>query len=1005
MSNDESGHAGSRFSIAQRVSPEQLLERMEESGALLLLAEPGMGRTTLVTRTLAEASRRGRTTRFEDYATLSPGESIAELESIACELRDDVASASNTVVGIDNLPAGDEYDAEVQTGLLREIVLTGSMVIVSSVPEAQMLAEMFGAAPCYWSCDLTLILSDDTRNCKLYEDYTHGVPTLAVALHKVMSATHSKEAIFANPQYQDAYMDIVTDCLRTGLMSEERVLRATLMLLGSGTFSDVERVLGEVDPDLWKSLSRDVPILDVDVAAEKFCCVGATQVDAIHVAFGFLRDQMVLAAHAIPRVVRLLIERGDVARASAISLMDAEPARCCAMGLAWATRFIDAGEVSTVVEAVNEARTLGKTRYAAYRNAVCALWAAGIDDAHIEERDVLKNLERGALSREVSDAVHARMCIRDGRDLGFIRLRGVRTVLDEELLVWIGAVQRMLRLQLEEAFALLVNEPGRLHVNSVTGFLLATLYMLCCYAMGSAPSNADQRAWDQMAVFLSRSGLRNLHAVHEAVSRSGVILGGRGSVEASYESVLRRSNAQGDRVPHGLFLMLAGMGDLRMGALTRAHVRFEESIRAFAELGLVGPERVVSLLDLMLRFRLGEMEKKANLLACRGASRSVDALISVLYIALFSPRDRASRKIRRSACPQDVHWLANTLGVDYADLSRRFVAALPVMWHEVTRVRAEGIDEWCEQHGSYRVRLPKRVVAQDVKPALPSTVQEEQPEAAVEVRLFGGLEVLVHGEPMDLRRIERRGAKSLLMFLGAMPNHTAKRYTLMESMWPDHDFASANRCVYAATSVLRRKLIEAVGSGSEVDVVVASKADGTVALGSAVACDVEQFEEAVRGALDCEGDDETVVEFCRTVEELYRGNLVVPTRDSMGVVAARSEELNTMFADAMVAGSRAAHALGLKMMACRFARRAHEADSMREDAVRVLVVALCAAGRQVEAERMFEAYVGVVVDRTRMPPSRTLREDVRALFAQMRKNKITRLNPGQLELGFGEQSA
>lgn len=1005
MPNEESGHTGSRFSIAQRVTPEHLFERMEESGALLLLAEPGMGRTTLVTRMLAEAARRGRATRFEDYATLSPCESIAELESIVDELRGDAGPASNTVVGIDNFPAGDECDAELQTGLLREIVLMGGMVVVSTVPEAQMIAEMLGEAPCYWSCDLTLSFSDDTRNCKLYEEYTHGVPALAVALHKVMSVTHSTKALFANPQYQDVYMEVVADCLRTGLMGEERVLRATLMLLGSGTFCDVDRILGEVDVDLWKSLSRDVPLLGIDVAAERFSCVGASEADAIHVAFGFLRDQMALAPHAIPRVARLLIERGDVARASAVTLMDAEPARCCAMGLAWATRFIDAGEVDIVVEAVNEARTLGKTRLAAYRNAVCALWAIGIDDARIEERQVLEILERGALSREVSDAVQARMCIRDGRDLGFIRFRGARTMLNEEILVWIGAVQRMLRLQLEDAFALLINEPGRLHVNSVMGFLLATLYMLCSYAMGSAPSNADQRAWEQMAVFLKRAGLRNLHAVHEAVSRSGVILGGRGSVEVSYESVLRRSGAQGDQVAYGLFLMLAGMGDLRMGALTRAHVRFEESVRVFAELGLVGLERVVSLLDLILRFRLGEMEKKANLLACRGASRSVDALISVLYIALFSPRDRTSRKIRRSACPQDVHWLANTLGVDYADLSRRFVSALPVMWHEVTRVRAEGIDEWCEQHGSYRVRPPKRVVVSDVKQAPPSSEQEEQPEAVVEVRLFGGLEVLVRGESMDLRRLERRGAKNLLMFLGAMPNHTAKRYTLMESIWPDHDYAGANRCVYAATSVLRRELTEALGSHGVTDLVGASKADGTVSLGSAVVCDVEQFEEAVRGTLDCEGDDETVVEFCRTVEELYRGNLVVPTRDSMGVVAARSEELNGMFADAMVSGSRAAHALGLKMMACRFARRAHEADPMREDAVRVLVVALCAAGRQVEAEQMFEAYIGQVVDQTRMPPSRTLREDVRALFAQMRRNKVTRLNPGQLEIGFGEQSA
>ena len=613
MPNEESGHTGSRFSIAQRVTPEQLFERMAESGALLLLAEPGMGRTTLVTRTLAEAARRGLTTRFEDYATLSPCESIAELESIVRELRDDAVSPSGTVVGIDNFPAGDECDSELQTGLLREIVLMGNMVVVSSVPEAQMLAEMLGEAPCYWSRDLTLNFSDEARSDKTYEDHTHGVPTLA--LRKVMSVTHSDEAVFANPQFQDAYMDMVAGCLRVGLMSEERVLRATLMLLGSGSFCEVDRILGEVDADLWKSLSRDVPMLGVDVAAERFSCVGASQVDAIHVAFGLLRDQMVLAAHAIPRVARLLIERGDVVRASEVTLMDSERARCCSMGLAWATQFIDAGEVDTVVEAVNEARTLGKTRLVAYRNAVCALWAVGIDDARIEEGDVLGFLERGALSREVTDAVHARMCIRYGRDPGFVRHPGARTVLSEEVSVWSDAVHRMLRLQLEEAYSLLVNEPGRLHVNSVVGFLLATLYMLCSYAMGSVPSNADQRAWDQMAVFLKRAGLRNLHAVHESVSRSGVILGGRGSVEVSYESVLRRSSAQGDRVPHGLFLMLAGMGDLRMGALTRAHVRFEESARVFAELGLVGLERVVSLLDLMLRFRLGEAEKKANLLA------------------------------------------------------------------------------------------------------------------------------------------------------------------------------------------------------------------------------------------------------------------------------------------------------------------------------------------------------------------------------------------------------
>jgi len=91
--------------------------------------------------------------------------------------------------------------------------------------------------------------------------------------------------------------------------------------------------------------------------------------------------------------------------------------------------------------------------------------------------------------------------------------------------------------------------------------------------------------------------------------------------------------------------------------------------------------------------------------------------------------------------------------------------------------------------------------------------------------------------------------------------------------------------------------------------------------------------------------------------------------------------------------------LGMKSLACRFAKKAHNADNMREDAMKVLAIALCAAGRHAEAERCYEQFVGRVVDMTKRPPSRQLRQAVEELLSGKVQKRLDR---GRGD-AFGEQ--
>ena len=181
----------------------------------------------------------------------------------------------------------------------------------------------------------------------------------------------------------------------------------------------------------------------------------------------------------------------------------------------------------------------------------------------------------------------------------------------------------------------------------------------------------------------------------------------------------------------------------------------------------------------------------------------------------------------------------------------------------------------------------------------------------------------------------------------------AKRFQLVEQVWPDCDYVSGFNKAYQTTSALRAVVAD-IDRG--VELIVASRTSGEISVNMGIVdCDVSEFRREAREAVDSE-DAERSLECARAAERLYAGDLYVPPSDGTGFVAAMRAELRCLYVDAMIEGSVAALALGHDRSAARLAGNAVLVDNMREDAVTALVRALRACGRGPEAQRQQRSY-------------------------------------------------
>lgn len=986
----------------------------------LVCCEPGMGRAELLMRLVSSLRLSGNDVRFEDFSSCGHDDAGTRLSELVRAILRRCSVAEGVTLVCDNFSCSDEADAERCVRHVRRALQAGCSVVLGISTASEILCDRLDEARCFWACDLCLPKPLSGDEALLYERYTYGIPALACAASKVDPELlpHVQSAA----GYQEAYAGVVDEALWHSSMEEERRTRLGALLLGFGSIAELREVVGRIDDVSLRSCARDVPLLGMSMARERFCCVDGHSTDGIHAAFATLAHASRGCPELVSRVVKVLVSRNDFRRAALVSTLCSDEHLRCAIGLEWGSEFVNAGEVSVVIDAVAEAREGGRVAQRGLFETSCVLAALGCgqDVAEFDQPHLWSSSTRRGRYAQLAYACRA-----------LLRGHVPGTVLDDSeddddlarALVAHGRVIDLLRLgRIADAYAQALLPHQTMEEGGVVRVLERMDALACATLMGIFPAKAEMDEYARDRQFLEDAGLVALLSLHDGLPSLVRALVGHEVLGRELEAGAQRADRMHDTLLYGLFMLGLGIADLREGIFGRAHVRLELARRAFDKSHARFWEASARLIDCTVRFHLGEVTACHGLAHCEGVSPSLDAVVRVLGAAMRPDAVDASATMSEHGdmrCPGEVLWLVNVLSRFCENTASKVRAGLPQAWRgQLSRFsapprREAPIEPTPVPKGSVpmlaELRLSHRAVGPDAR---------GDSLAPVVVKMLGGLEVRVGNSVIRESRLCRRRAKSLLALLVAIPGHVAKRYAIMESVWPTYDYESANKCVYSATSVLRSELGGDRDNKARLALVSSNKGAGTVALDrTQVTCDVDLFEEGAKRLLSTHDNDPMTVDACLAMEDLYVGDLFVPPNDGMGIVAARAKELRSLFVDVLVAGAGAAMRMSRTTLACRLALKAHNMDADREDVILVAVRMLCAAGRSVEAEGLYDGFVERMVDLTRKPPSRQLRADVGALLGQPSANgrgrreapsrsgvvvstQVPPLVPGQLAFDF-----
>jgi DNA-binding SARP family transcriptional activator len=141
------------------------------------------------------------------------------------------------------------------------------------------------------------------------------------------------------------------------------------------------------------------------------------------------------------------------------------------------------------------------------------------------------------------------------------------------------------------------------------------------------------------------------------------------------------------------------------------------------------------------------------------------------------------------------------------------------------------------------------------------------------VRVFGPLEVWVHGHPVT--RLTSRPGRAVLRVLAVNRGRPVPRAWLMDQLWPEASASAAANSLNVAVHGLRRALCAAHPEGARLDYVACRDGAYELAPGLAAWVDVEQFERhrALGRAARSAGDELLAAAHFQTATDLQRGPL------------------------------------------------------------------------------------------------------------------------------------
>ena len=935
------------------------------SNLLVMCAEPGMGQSSVL-KTFISHQKHQFTTHFLHFFGMEPHAASKRLSRLARQIEKECLADKKVFVALDDVPAGDEAIVDRSACALSRMVECGAVVAVSVLPEDALLAERLPEGVRVVSSDLLVTEALElSPSDSLYDvrAFTGGIPALVGAVARDNGDPHAHSVIIGS-SYFDALEHLIGESLRQSLLDEEILVRLAMILLGQGTFAEIAGVTCLNPNEIALGLEEFAPLFGVCCQDGSFHTFGVDSVDGLVACSSVLATKISSFSFVFDSALRVLMRRGEYSRAAVIARLATSDEAAVAV-IDNAEDFVSAGEASLVRKAVGLALSRSLASEERLTCLQTVLGALGDSRARNPEDRVLLHSSDG----DCPDEIKGTDCL----------LVGCRSVLAGEdvkvdvtpkgqpaaLAIHLQAVQLMRDGQISAAQRL-----AGPHVLSCSEGTLASVLLRLDMSLASALLGDDQPFGDDAVAkihdFLAREGFAAIRDEANLLLAIDAILHGSYDL-ASIDALVRESERAGNELVRVAALLAGAAAEYMAGDIRSAGLRSAIASSAAGRAGFYHLEAEAGILcQAAMSMGVGTGSTTPGWeVAC--GTQGLSILVDLVRAALDEGDERAQgiqRSLVNATLPINELWLLRVLVSGEGSFQGRVRRLIPHAWAgalaPITSTR--------------RTRCFVRRTGGSLDDEGGKDAKDVASGPRLRLSLLGGFSLQVDGETIPEWRLDRRCAKAMLVFVALHPRLLARRYEIIDQVWPDCDYKAGLDRIYQATSALRKAVTEVT---PDLNPFLAFREDKSVSLDPALfECDFEEFTDAAKEALECEGDDARTLEAALRAERLYAGDLFVPSRDFTGYVVARRQELRELYADAMVAGAEAALRLERYRVSARLTDSATAVDDLREDAVEVLIRALRASGRMFEAEQRYKKYAVHFVDRTHMPPSKRLRKAI-----------------------------
>lgn len=991
-----------RESLRDRIS-----SGLAERGIVPICAGPGMGKTDAIADALKTWTDASGSTR---YVSLRGVGSYDALRLVGAEIRKARREcATDLLMAFDDVPAMDEGSAAEMAHELESALHGGIAVLVAMRPDSELLVQALDI-PCIRARELVIhpdeVASRGTGAWKgrvdLPYELTHDIPALVNALCG-QTGTDSAD-LGTTAEYLDALSRVARGASEEELMDEERRQRVAMLLLGSGSFSDLEIATGELDPDVAIALQRDEPLFGVDVTTRSFqvagfCCEAtALGCEALlgHLARGMDEEVRTCA--------ELLAERGDFARSGLVAECASERKVKLDFVLQWPVELLDAGCIALVEEAALEAGEDGEQPFgqAVAESALACLDQDGSPfDSFLPDLPEPVGVRESVMARQVQLMGIARSIAAGMRPDEQVCMAEETDPISRKIAAHIEAISHLLDGEFRSAFRLLLVGCEPRDASSLTSALLVEDFHVARVLVGDRLSSDDLEVLEEAYDFLTEVGLKTWAGYHHSLMTMLPLMVGEASEAADLGNSLARAERHGDASLACLFELGSSLMDLHRHLSARAHVRATRAADLARRCGSVSLLSAALVSDGIAQGQAGDC-------------RALDSLASEgMAWAESLESEIADAPEAQPEGPVDAAFMSSPLGLFACRLAGLVSAALvfdesgliayasrlsnddlpndglPLLRLSISLLgeAATPLHEFLPVGWTTRLLAFERALADDgdeVASSARGTNGSFEPgksrrtDDELRIQMLGSFVVTRGGVLIPEQSWRRQASRVLLMLLAIAKGHAAERVSIMEAIWPEVDYLSGRGRVYTALSTLRQTLGTTdegssyiLGHGSEI------RLDP-----EHVSCDVDELRDAAGAICEQEHDDVWRLKTCRSIARIYRGPLYVPVTDATGVFTRCRSVLRQDFVSAMVVGTEAALHLGNAHEAVRFSELACRELPMREDAVTALVRALTSAGRASEARDAYRRYSASVIEETGLPPSAELRRAAARLDAE-----------------------